>query len=402
MPKTRIKKKTNTTGGFQDLGYTLTEDEITKIGEIDNKAPKSHTHVKADITDFPTVNNGTLTIQKNGTKVQTFTANQSTNVIANITVPTKTSELTNDSGFITSDDLSSGVTSVVGQTGAVTADQIKSGIQNSTGGFSIGTNANASSGGAIGNTASAVTGGAVGKNSYAESGGAIGEYATTGSGGAVGDYSKSTTGGAIGEFAEATTGFAGGYNAKATSTGAVQLGEGTNATTNTLQFRGYQLLNASGKIPSERLDIDIPTKTSDLTNDSGFLTSAPVTSVAGNTGAVTVAQLVTAMLTGAVGYGDKITATDFTTSGKNYIKYQSGLMIQWGNTTLSSTTTTITFAPPFQSTKYTIVASKFTGTMSNALYWHAYKFVTQTTTNITIQKGFSETSEKIFWIAIGY
>lgn len=32
--------------------------------------------------------------------------------------------------------------------------------------------------------------------------------------------------------------------------------------------------------------VDVPTKTSDLTNDSGFLTSAPVTSVAGKTGAV--------------------------------------------------------------------------------------------------------------------
>lgn len=50
---------------------------------------------------IPTVNNGTLTIQKNGTTVNTFTANSASNVTANITVPTKTSELTNDSGFIT-------------------------------------------------------------------------------------------------------------------------------------------------------------------------------------------------------------------------------------------------------------------------------------------------------------
>jgi hypothetical protein len=44
-----------------------------------------------------TVNNATLTIQKNGTTVKTFTANASANVTANITVPTKTSDLTNDS-----------------------------------------------------------------------------------------------------------------------------------------------------------------------------------------------------------------------------------------------------------------------------------------------------------------
>lgn len=57
-----------------------------------------------DLTDkptIPTVNNATLTIQKNGTNVQTFTANASSNKTANITVPTKTSDLTNDSGYIT-------------------------------------------------------------------------------------------------------------------------------------------------------------------------------------------------------------------------------------------------------------------------------------------------------------
>ena len=86
-------------------------------------ATKAHTHTKSQITDFPalatvatsgsytdlankpaipTVNNATLTIQKNGTTVKTFTANASANVTANITVPTKVSELTNDSGFLTS------------------------------------------------------------------------------------------------------------------------------------------------------------------------------------------------------------------------------------------------------------------------------------------------------------
>lgn len=42
---------------------------------------------------IPTVNNGKLTIQKNGTDVATFTANQSTNTTANITVPTKASDV---------------------------------------------------------------------------------------------------------------------------------------------------------------------------------------------------------------------------------------------------------------------------------------------------------------------
>ena len=50
-----------------------------------------HNNIKvASIND---VNNGMLTIQKNGTTVQTFSANQSGNVTANITVPTKASDV---------------------------------------------------------------------------------------------------------------------------------------------------------------------------------------------------------------------------------------------------------------------------------------------------------------------
>ena len=123
---------------YRELGViqmTITiDDELSTTSEnpvqnkvitnaLGGKANSSHTHSASDITSglatvatsgsyndlsnkptIPTVNNATLTIQKNGTNVQTFTANQSTNATANITVPTKTSDLTNDSGFITSDN----------------------------------------------------------------------------------------------------------------------------------------------------------------------------------------------------------------------------------------------------------------------------------------------------------
>lgn len=45
-------------------------------------------------TDLPTVNNGTLTIQRNGTNVATFTANQSGTSTANISVPNITTTAT--------------------------------------------------------------------------------------------------------------------------------------------------------------------------------------------------------------------------------------------------------------------------------------------------------------------
>ena len=54
---------------------------------------------------IPTVNNGTLTIQKNGTSVTTFTANQSSNATANITVPTTVAELSDASTYVTQNNL---------------------------------------------------------------------------------------------------------------------------------------------------------------------------------------------------------------------------------------------------------------------------------------------------------
>lgn len=60
---------------------------------------------KSYIKNKPAINNGILTVQKNGVNIATFSANTATNVTANISVPTKTSEITNDSDFVTSNDL---------------------------------------------------------------------------------------------------------------------------------------------------------------------------------------------------------------------------------------------------------------------------------------------------------
>lgn len=90
----------------------VTAAQITKLNgiaagaEVNVQSDWNQTTTTADDyiknkPTIPTVNNGQLTIQKNGTNIQTFTANQSTNATANITVPTKTSELTNDSNFAT-------------------------------------------------------------------------------------------------------------------------------------------------------------------------------------------------------------------------------------------------------------------------------------------------------------
>lgn len=65
-----------------------------------------------DLSNKPTINNSTITIQKNGSTVDTFTTNGSAKTI-NIPVPTKTSDLTNDSNFVDTSNsaVSSGITS---------------------------------------------------------------------------------------------------------------------------------------------------------------------------------------------------------------------------------------------------------------------------------------------------
>lgn len=113
--KIDAKKQNKLTAG---AGISITGDTISATGggtadavEWDNVLNKPSFSTVAtsgsysDLSDKPTipkVYDATLTIQRNGTNVGKFTANSSSNVTANIEVPTKTSELTNDSGFLKS------------------------------------------------------------------------------------------------------------------------------------------------------------------------------------------------------------------------------------------------------------------------------------------------------------
>ena len=68
-------------------------------------------------SDLPTVGSGILTIQKNGTAVDTFSANATSAKTINITVPTNNNELTNGAGYQTASDVSTTVsTAIAGQT----------------------------------------------------------------------------------------------------------------------------------------------------------------------------------------------------------------------------------------------------------------------------------------------
>src|SRR5574344_275014 len=71
-----------------------------------------------------TVNNATLTIQKNGTTVKTFTANASSNVTVDIAVPTKTSELTNDTNYATTTNVANSLQEAKNYVGNATSNMV--------------------------------------------------------------------------------------------------------------------------------------------------------------------------------------------------------------------------------------------------------------------------------------
>lgn len=142
-----IRPYTNASAGgissveWGDITGTLSDqaDLNTALGakaDTSSLATVATSGLYSDLTGtptIPTVNNATLTIQKNGTTVNSFTANASSNVTANITVPTATSDLTNDSGFITD----AGVTSFNGSTGAVTYTAPVTSVNGSTGAVTV-------------------------------------------------------------------------------------------------------------------------------------------------------------------------------------------------------------------------------------------------------------------------
>ena len=90
---------------YDDLKKIKIGDGATKVGnlafinDLDTLATVAKTGSYNDLKNKPTipsVGNGTLTIQKNGTSAGTFTANATTDKTINIIVPTKISELTDD------------------------------------------------------------------------------------------------------------------------------------------------------------------------------------------------------------------------------------------------------------------------------------------------------------------
>ena len=122
---TKTSDLTNDSNFVVDASYVHTDNNFTTTlkNKLTNIAAGAEVNVQSDwsVTDtasdafiknkptIPTVNNATLTIQKNGTTVKTFSANASSNVTANITVPTNNNELTNGAGYQTATEVQTAI-----------------------------------------------------------------------------------------------------------------------------------------------------------------------------------------------------------------------------------------------------------------------------------------------------
>ena len=87
----QIEGKTLSTNDYTDIDKAKVEAAITEHQDLSEYAKK---------TDLPTVNDAVLTLQKNGTNIGTFSSNATEAKTINIEIPTKTSELENDSNYL--------------------------------------------------------------------------------------------------------------------------------------------------------------------------------------------------------------------------------------------------------------------------------------------------------------
>lgn len=139
----------------------------------------------------------------------------------------------------------------------------------------------------------------------------------TGSGAIIGknaDASPSSSGASIGMGAYSNDGAGIGKNAVATGQNAVQLGTGTNSNDNTLQFLTYQICDANGNIPAERLsnvlDIIYPVGSIYINYSSS---SSPASTIGGSWTQISTGQFLLASgngySLGATGGAKEVTLT---------------------------------------------------------------------------------------------
>ena len=120
---TTTSQLTNNSGYITSAGAPV-QSVNGKIGTVSLNA--NDVGALPSTTTIPVVNNAKLTIQKNGTDVGNFTANSAVDTTVNITVPTKLSELEDDSSFAKTSELPTKTSELENDSGYITSSDIPS------------------------------------------------------------------------------------------------------------------------------------------------------------------------------------------------------------------------------------------------------------------------------------
>ncbi len=335
---------------------------------------------------IPTVNNATLTIQKNGTTVKTFTANASSNVTANITVPTKVSELTNDSGYITGISTSD-VTNALGyipENSASLATVATSGSYNDLSNKpTIPTVNNA--------TLTIQKNGTTVKTFTANASSNVTANITVPT-----KVSELTNDSGYTSNAGTITGINMNGASKGTS-GVVDLG--TVATSDTKNTAGST--NTSSKIfligaTSQAANPQTYSHDTVFVNTLGQLVSATPADSTNSTVVATTAFVKSVLSASGSGLAEILKAEN------GYCKFSNGLIIQWGRVTGLGNENTgkfVTLPTAFTSTNYRVA---ITGRYSSRTINTSQALDTGTDYTTTAFKFFSSYCSAIDWLAIGY
>lgn len=136
-----VNVPTKTSQLTNDSGYLTSYTETDPVFSASPAAEITSSNISAwdaksdfsgdyeDLTNKPTIGTGLLTLKNNNVVIGTFSANSTSGSTITVTTPTKTSDITNDSGFITD----AGVTSFNGSTGAVTYTAPVTSVNGATG-----------------------------------------------------------------------------------------------------------------------------------------------------------------------------------------------------------------------------------------------------------------------------
>lgn len=260
-------------------------------------------------------------VQKNGTAVTI------TNKIANITVPTATSDLTNDSGFITSADVPEGAV-------ASTTTPLMDGTAN------VGTETAF----ARGDHRHPTDTSRASASDLSALDGRVEDLETAvGTGGSVDSKIQTAIQGLDSSIASTAN--------QAIASVTITDGKITNSTKITVPTNTNQLTNGAGFITSA----DVPTNVSELTNDSGYQTASDVsTAISGKADSATT----------LAGYG--ITDAYTKTQTQNYV---TGLGYQTASDVSSAISSAISTVMDYKGTKATVSALPSSGN-KNGDVWH--------------------------------